>query len=95
MIVRLLMKRHRVIRQTFYRWRKNVGGLTEDEAQRLKRLERENARLKTLRAQRDLEVEVLREIHAKKIVAPAGPGGPRCASAGRRPSPHRSPAGAT
>jgi len=60
------MKRHGVTRQTFYRWRKRYGGLTEDEAQRLKRLERENARLKALIAERDLEIEVLREIHAKK-----------------------------
>lgn len=59
-------KRHGVTRQTFYRWRKRYGGLSEDEAQRLKRLERENARLKALIAERDLEIEVLREIHAKK-----------------------------
>jgi putative transposase len=59
------MKRHGLTRETFYRWRKRYGGLTED-AQRLKRLERENARLKALIAERDLEIEVLREINAKK-----------------------------
>jgi putative transposase len=64
--VSAFMKRHGVTRQTFYRWRKKYGGLTEDEAQRLKRLERENARLKALLAERDLEVEILREINAKK-----------------------------
>ena len=64
--VAVFMKRHGVTRQTFYRWRQKYGGLTEDEAQRLKRLERENARLKALIAERDLEIEVLREIHAKK-----------------------------
>jgi putative transposase len=64
--VSAFMKRHGVTRQTFYRWRKKYGGLTEDEAQRLKRLERENARLKALIAERDLEVEILREINAKK-----------------------------
>jgi putative transposase len=64
--VSAFMKRHGVTRQTFYRWRQRYGGLTEDEAQRLKRLERENARLKALIAERDLEIEVLREIHAKK-----------------------------
>ncbi len=64
--VAVFLKRHGVTRQTFYRWRKQYGGLTEDEAQRLKRLERENARLKALVAERDLEIEVLREIHAKK-----------------------------
>jgi len=57
---------HGITETTFYRWRKKYGGLTEDEAQRLKRLERENARLKALIAERDLEIEVLREIHAKK-----------------------------
>ena len=66
MPVSSFMKRHGVTRQTFYRWRKQYGGLTEDEAQRLKRLERENARLKALIAERDLEIEVLREINAKK-----------------------------
>jgi putative transposase len=64
--VSAFMKRHGVTRQTFYRWRKKYGGLTEDESQRLKRLERENARLKALLAERDLEVEILREINAKK-----------------------------
>ena len=64
--VTVFMKRHGVTRQTFYRWRKKYGGLTEDEAQRLRRLERENARLKALIAERDLEIEVLREIHPKK-----------------------------
>ncbi len=42
------------------------GGLTETEAIRLKRLERENARLKGLLADRELELEVLKEINAKK-----------------------------
>lgn len=70
------MKRHGITRQTFYRWRRKYGGLTEDEAQRLKRLERENARLKALIAERDLEIEVLRSINAKKWWAPRG-GGPR------------------
>lgn len=60
------MKRHGITRQTFYRWREKYGGLTEDEAQRLKRLERESARLKALIAERDLEIEVLREINANK-----------------------------
>ncbi len=43
-----------------------LSGLTETEAIRLKRLERENARLKGLLADRELELEVLKEINAKK-----------------------------
>ena len=64
--VQVFMKRHGVTRQTFHRWRKKYGGLTEDEAQRHKRLERENGRLKALIAERDLEIEVLRELRANK-----------------------------
>ncbi len=47
----------RVNRQTFYRWRKRYGGLTRDDAQRLKRPEPENAQLKALLANRNLKVE--------------------------------------
>jgi putative transposase len=54
--VRAFMKRHGVTRQTLYRWRKKYGGLTEDDAQRLMRLGRENTRLKALLAARDLEM---------------------------------------
>lgn len=60
------LRRHGISRHTFYRWRKKYGGLTESEAIRLKRLERENARLKGLLADRELELEVLKEINAKK-----------------------------
>ena len=60
------LRRYGVSRETFYRWRRKYGGLSESEATRLKRLERENARLKMLVADRDLEVEVLREVVRKK-----------------------------
>ena len=52
--------------QTYYRWRKEYGGVRTDQAKRLKDLERENARLKKLVAERDLEIEVMKEIAAKK-----------------------------
>ena len=52
------IRRNGISRHTFYRWRKKYGGLTETEAIRLKRLERENARLKGLLADRELELEV-------------------------------------
>jgi putative transposase len=64
--VSTFLRRYGVSRETFYRWRRKYGGLTESDATRLKRLERENARLKMLVAERDLEVEVLREITRKK-----------------------------
>ena len=51
---------------TFYRWRKQFGGMTVTEAQRLRDLEKENARLKRLLAERDLEVDALKALLAKK-----------------------------
>ena len=51
---------------TFYRWRKQFGGRTFAEAQRLKELEKENTRLKRLLAERMLEVEALKELLGKK-----------------------------
>jgi putative transposase len=52
--------------QTFYRWRRKYGGLNERDIQRLKELTAENARLKRLLADRDLEVDALKELLAKK-----------------------------
>ena len=51
---------------TFYRWRTRFGSMTVSEAQRLKALESENARLKRLLAERDLEVDALKAYLAKK-----------------------------
>jgi putative transposase len=51
---------------TFYRWRQKFGGVTVSDAQRLRELEKENARLKRLLAERDLEVDGLRALLAKK-----------------------------
>jgi putative transposase len=65
-------KKHGISEQTLYVWRKRFGTLDADEAKRLKQLEGENTRLKKLLAERDLEIEVMKEINAKKMVsAPA------------------------
>jgi transposase-like protein len=50
-----------VTEQTYYRWRREYGGLRVDQARRLKELERENARLKKLVADQALDVAILRE----------------------------------
>jgi putative transposase len=60
------LRRYGIGRQTFYRWKRRYGGLSESEAKRLKRLERENQRLKVLIAERELELEILREVVGKK-----------------------------
>ena len=47
--------------QTYYRWRREYGGMKTDQAKRLKELERENARLKKLLADAELDKAILRE----------------------------------
>ena len=47
--------------QTYYRWKKMYGGLRVSEVRRLHDLEKENARLKRLMAERDLEIDALKE----------------------------------
>jgi len=47
---------------TFYRWRKEFGGLKLDQAKRLKELEKENSKLKRLVAELSLEKQVLKDI---------------------------------
>jgi transposase-like protein len=51
-----------VSEQSYYRWRKEYGGLEIDQAKRMKELERENARLKRLVADLSLEKQVLSDI---------------------------------
>ena len=48
--------------QTYYRWRKEYGGLKVGQAKRLKELEKENSRLKRLVAELSLEKQVLRDV---------------------------------
>lgn len=48
--------------QSFYRWRKEYGGLDLDQARRMKDLEKENTRLKRLVADLSLEKQVLKDI---------------------------------
>ena len=59
--VTALCREHGITETTFYRWRRQFGGLPVKEVARLRELERENARLKRLLAERDLEVDVLKE----------------------------------
>jgi putative transposase len=59
---------HGIGTSVFYRWRKQfgTGGSAMSEGRRVKELEGENARLKKALAERVLEIEVLKEINAKK-----------------------------
>ena len=51
-----------VTEQTYYRWRREYGGLRVDQAKRLRERERENGRLKKLVAERALDNAMLREV---------------------------------
>ena len=59
-------RKHGVAEQTMYRWRKRFVDMEVSDVRELKRFKDENARLKKLLAERDLEVEVMKEIQAKK-----------------------------
>ena len=61
-----LCRRHAISETTFYKWRKKYGGADVAAIKRLRELELENARLKRLLAERDLEVDVIKEVLAKK-----------------------------
>ncbi len=60
-----LCRRHGISQQTFYRWRQKYGGLERNEAQRLKTLGDENARLKRLVAEQALDLQALRDLLRK------------------------------
>jgi putative transposase len=51
-----------VSEQTYHRWRNQYGGMKADDTKRLKDLERENQRLKRIVADKELEIDALREI---------------------------------
>jgi putative transposase len=59
-------KKHGISDQTVYLWRKRFGELQAADVKRLRQVEAENAKLKKLLAERDLEIEVMKEVAAKK-----------------------------
>ena len=59
-------KRLGISDQTYYRWRLKYGALKEDEAQRLKALEQENARLKRIVAEQALDISLLKDLQRGK-----------------------------
>lgn len=59
-------KKHGISEQTIYLWRKRFGKLEAVDVRRLRQLETENGKLKKLLAERDLEIDVMKEISRKK-----------------------------
>ena len=60
-----LSRKYGISEQTYYRWRQKFQGMQVTEAKRLRALEKENARLKRLLANRDLEIDAMKELLAK------------------------------
>ena len=58
----LACKEAEISEQSYYRWRKEFGGLQVDQARKMKDLERENARLRRLVADLSLEKQVLADV---------------------------------
>lgn len=57
--------RHGISEATLYRWRQTYGNLKVSEVRRLRVLEQENARLKRLVAERDLEIDAIKDVLSK------------------------------
>ena len=55
-----------ITEQTYYRWKREYGGMEVDHLSRLKELERENSRLKKLVAEQAMDIDALKEIASKK-----------------------------
>jgi len=62
-----LCRKHGVSEQTFYRWRGKYGGLSVSEARQFKDLKKENSRLKRLLAERDVEIDVMKDLLSKNF----------------------------
>ena len=59
--IKAVCKKLQITEQTYYRWRKEYGGLRMDQARRFKQLEKENARLKKLLAEMAIDNAILKE----------------------------------
>ena len=62
-----IARHHEISEQTYHRWRNQYGGMKADDAKRLKELEKENAQLKRIVANKELEIDALRIISSGKF----------------------------
>jgi putative transposase len=60
--IKEVCRKRGITEQTFYRWRRKYGNLEVKDVRRLRELEKENSRLKRILAERDLEVDVMKEV---------------------------------
>lgn len=64
-----LCRAHGIAVPTYYAWKRRFSSMTEPDVKRLRELEKENARLKRILADRDVEIDVMKEIIEKKLPA--------------------------
>jgi putative transposase len=64
--VEQLCRAHGIAHRTYYGWKRRYGSMAEPDVRRLRDLEKENARLKRLLAERDLELDVVKEFLEKR-----------------------------
>lgn len=64
--VREVLRQRNVSEQNFYRWRRKYGGMATSEVRRLKDLEQENRQLKRIVADQQLDIQMLKDVNAKK-----------------------------
>ena len=62
-----ICRKRGITEQTFYRWRRKYGNMEVNDIKRLRDLEKENLRLKRILAERDLEVDVMKELLSKNF----------------------------
>jgi putative transposase len=62
-----LLRKHKISRATFYLWKQKYGGAGVPELQRLKELEKENARLKRMYADQALELTAIKDVLSRKL----------------------------
>ena len=65
-----VIRRIGISEQTFYRWKKQYGGLQSDQVRELKQLQDENARLKKLVAELSLDKAILQDVASKNWRGP-------------------------
>ncbi len=61
------LRKIEVTRNTYYRWKKELGGMRVDQARKLKTLDQENGKLKRLVADQALDILMLKEVASKKF----------------------------
>ena len=62
-----ICKTHGICENTWYRWKKKFGQMEVPDVRRLRELEKQNSRLKRLVAERDLEIDAMREVVKKNF----------------------------